>query len=78
MFVLIEKKFSFKEVHRLEDKVRRYLRDTLVKQNVLTEEEYDSIRPTGSQPAILYGLPKVHKPNTPLRPVMSSLNTYNR
>ena len=50
----------------------------VLKQNILTEEQYNTIRPTGSQPAILYGLPKVHKPNTPLRPVMSSLNTYNR
>ena len=30
---------------------------------------------TGSQPGILYGLPKIHKPNVPLRPILSSIGT---
>ena len=70
-------KDPFKEINRLQNKMRRYLPD-LLKENFLTQEKYDSIYPTGSQPAILYGSPKVHKPNLPLRPVMSSINTYNR
>ena len=32
---------------------------------------YETMRPKGSQPARLYGLAKVHKKNTPLRPVLS-------
>ena len=30
----------------------------------------------GSRPGILYGLPKVHKPNFPLRPIISSIGTH--
>ena len=37
--------------------------------------EYFKIRPTGSQPGKLYGLCKVHKPNSPLRPVVSMIGT---
>ena len=32
---------------------------------------YDRLRPIGSQPPRLYGLAKVHKTNTPMRPVLS-------
>ena len=32
---------------------------------------YSKMRPTGGQPARLYGLAKVHKDETPLRPVLS-------
>ncbi|XP_069976538.1 uncharacterized protein, partial [Penaeus vannamei] len=28
-------------------------------------------------PGVLYGLPKVHKPNIPLRPIISSIGTFN-
>ena len=33
------------------------------------------IRPLGSQPAKLYGLPKVHKDGMPMRPVLSMIQT---
>ena len=32
---------------------------------------YNRLRSTGAQPARLYGLAKVHKQGTPLRPVLS-------
>ena len=32
---------------------------------------------TGSRIGILYGLPKIHKPNMPLRPILSSVNHYS-
>jgi hypothetical protein len=32
--------------------------------------------PIGSRPGILYGLPKVHKPNFPLRPIISAIGTH--
>ena len=32
---------------------------------------YEALRSTGAQPAKLYGLAKVHKNETPLRPVLS-------
>ena len=43
----------------------------LKEQNKIDEELYHSLRPRGSQPARLYGLAKVHKQNTPVRPVLS-------
>ena len=33
---------------------------------------YKSMYPTGSVPPKFYGLPKIHKPDTPLRPIVSS------
>ena len=33
---------------------------------------YKSMYPTGCVPPKFYGLPKIHKPDTPLRPIMSS------
>ena len=35
------------------------------------------IRPHGSRLAHMYGLPKLHKPGIPLRPVLSATGTYN-
>ena len=37
----------------------------------IKEDLYEALRPRGSQPARLYGLAKVHKNNTPMRPVLS-------
>ena len=37
----------------------------------ISEEFFQRVRATGSQLARLYGLAKVHKENTPLRPVLS-------
>ena len=36
---------------------------------------YDNLRPSGSQPPRIYGLPKIHKPDVPLRPIVSSINS---
>ena len=37
----------------------------------INDELYNKIKPRGSQPPRLYGLAKVHKDDTPLRPVLS-------
>ena len=51
----------------------------LVKNNSMTKERYDEIAPSGTQPSVLYGLGKIHKPtvnNVPkLRPILSAINT---
>ena len=45
----------------------------------INEEIYEEIRPKGSQPARLYGLAKVHKKDTPVRPVLSMPgSTYHK
>ena len=41
------------------------------KKDEIRESLYTRMRSTGGQPARLYGLTKVHKVNTPLRPVLS-------
>ena len=45
----------------------------------LNEETYRRLYPTAAVPAKLYGLPKIHKPGIPLRPIVSSIGaaTYN-
>ena len=37
----------------------------------LPKSLYQNIRPTGSQRPKMYGLPKTHKTNVPLRPILS-------
>ena len=38
----------------------------------LDSNTYKSMYPTGCVPPKFYGLPKIHKPDTPLRPIVSS------
>ena len=64
-----------------EGRLQRYLRK-LLKNGHLDRCVYDKIYPSGSQPARIYGLPKMHKarePNStpPFRPIVSSIGTYN-
>ncbi len=49
------------------------------KEGFITKDEYNLARPTGSKPALIYGLPKLHKKNQnyPLRPVMSATKTVS-
>lgn len=51
----------------------------LVKKGSMTNELYEELKPVGTQPSVLYGLGKVHKPlvnNIPkLRPILSAINT---
>ena len=41
-------------------------------QTGLDNVTYKSMYPTGCVPPKFYGLPKIHKPDTPLRPIVSS------
>ncbi|XP_069996772.1 uncharacterized protein [Penaeus vannamei] len=58
----------------LEDKLKRLLR--AIKPSI-GESTYNFLSTSGSQPGMLYGLPKVHRPNIPLRPIISSIGTFN-
>ena len=46
---------------------------------VITQDTCHKLLATGSRPGILYGLPKVHKDNCPIRPILSAIGTctYN-
>ena len=41
-------------------------------QTGLSNQTYKSMYPTGCVPPKFYGLPRIHKPDTPLRPTVSS------
>ena len=56
-----------------EDKVNRLL-GHLKKDGNISENEYTECYASGRSPGILYGLPKIHKPNVPLRPVLAAYN----
>ena len=45
----------------------------------LNEETFKRLYPTAAVPSKFYGLPKIHKPGIPLRPIVSSIGaaTYN-
>jgi len=47
------------------------------KKQVLDWKVYDRLLPCGSKAGVLYGLPKVHKSGTPIRPIISAVQTYN-
>ena len=58
---------------RFQDKVITLV-NKLVYLGTNTSENATFLRPTGSSSAVLYGLPKVHKPGVPLRPIMAAYN----
>ena len=60
-----------------EGQLIRFLRDTLVKNQFISESVYRELCPQGSKSVILYGLPKVHKVGCPTRPIVSAIGTYN-
>ena len=53
-----------------EERVCNILKD-LLKTGKISDVLFERMRPVGSQPPRLYGLAKVHKENTPMRPVLS-------
>jgi len=63
-------------------RISKFLR-SLKEKEAITEHTYKKLNPTGTQPSVLYGLAKVHKPAVngvpKLRPILSAINspTYN-
>ena len=57
---------------KIESRIQRRLLQ-LKKDNLISQNVYDAIRPTGSQRPRMYGLPKTHKKDVglPLRPILS-------
>ena len=67
---------DYYNVFKSQDKINRFLR-SLRKDNIINETTYQELYSTGSSYGILYGLPKIHKPGLPLRPILASFNTPN-
>ena len=70
-------KFQLLETHnqvsytlKIEDKVNRHPMKLLDNKII---SHHHSLYCSGTQPGIMYGLPKIHQPDTPLRPNPSSL-----
>ena len=59
---------------KLEKRTIQILKD-LVDKNELSQENYNLIRPVGSIRPRLYGLPKLHKVDIPLRPILSMIRS---
>ena len=64
-----------------EGRLQRFLRE-LKKKEKIDKDEYNNVYPSGSQPALIYGLPKIQRTRSPneiplFRPIVSSINTYN-
>ena len=59
-------------------KVRECLKAVEMK-GYITRAQYLSLYPSDPSPPLFYGLPKVHKPGVPLRPIVSTIGsvTYN-
>ena len=47
----------------------------LEKGGEITGSLYNQLRPSGSQPPRIYGLPKIHKPEVPFRPTVSCIES---
>ena len=63
----------------LTDRLTRKLSEklfTLKRSGYLPEAVYNKIRTRHKQPPRIYGLPKIHKADVPLRPIVSCVNTF--
>ena len=61
------------------DRLTRKLSEKLLslkRTGSLSEAVYNKIRPRHNQPPRIYGLPRIHKADVPLRPIVSCLNTF--
>ena len=61
---------------KAEDKLNRLLRK-FKELKILSDATYATLYASGSIPGILYGLPKIHKPDLPMRPILSAIGTLN-
>ena len=66
----------YKTLIKDEDRTNRLL-EIMKKSNIINDTQKYKLRAVGSQPGILYGQPKVHKAGTPVRPILSTVNTHN-
>ena len=73
-FTLCQFDDVFSVTQKIEDKVSRFLRK-LTTLGTIDNDDLRRLMPHGSSPAVMYGLPKVHKAGVPLRPILAAYNT---
>ena len=74
---------KFKEINenplkltlRIEDRVNYVINQANTFLKVNNKETLKNVKASGTTPGIMYGLPKIHKENSPLRPVLAAYNT---
>ncbi|CAH8586016.1 unnamed protein product [Dicrocoelium dendriticum] len=59
---------------QVETQITKSLQELRTK-GYISDALYDSLKPSGTSVPRLYGLPKIHKPNIPLRPILSMVNS---
>ena len=64
---------------KIERKICSKLSDLKKSDNMFSQKVYDHLRPSATVCPKFYGLPKIHKPDVPLRPIVASQGspTYN-
>ena len=67
---------NFSNIFKMEDKINRTLKQFKDK-SMISDETYNTLYSSGSSYSILYGLPKVHKRDVPLRPILAAYNSPN-
>ncbi|CAK9810876.1 hypothetical protein ANTPLA_LOCUS6713 [Anthophora plagiata] len=70
---------TYKKIHKDPTKTIERKTTALLKTAKLPDDIYKSTNPQESRAPRLYGLPKIHKPDVPLRPIVSAIGspTYN-
>ena len=72
----LKKSNIYKETTCHEDAVQTLINE-LKSNDIISEHLSKELNPIGSRPGIMYGLPKVHKPNFPLTPMISAIGTHS-
>ena len=67
---------QFSTIFKIEDRINRTIKQ-LKDDGALSDQAYQSLYSSGSSFSILYGLPKVHKDEVPLRPILAAYNSPN-
>ena len=66
-----------KEYHVTKTVRGQRITTTVTKSHNISKQVHDRIQPCGSKSGTMYGLLKIHKPDKPIRPIISSIGTYN-
>ena len=73
-FRLLGPSSKFDNTEKVEKEIVKVLKQLLAK-NEINEDTFNWIKPVGSITPRLYGLPKLHKENIPLRPILSMVKS---
>ena len=65
-----------KVLFKYEDRINRFI-EKIFGASIINETERKELKASGSRPGIMYGIPKIHKHNTPLRLILSTVGTCN-